>query len=401
MVSLLLPILYLIFISLGLPDSLLGSAWPTIYQEFDVPYSYQGFVTVIISLGTVISSLNSDRLPRKFGSSWVTSISILMTAFGLFGFSFSHSIWMLMLAAIPYGLGAGAVDASLNNYIALHYESRHMSWLHCMWGVGASIGPYIMTYALTSGGTWNNGYRYIGYIQVVIALISFLSIPLWTKKAALDRESNGVEETEKTPEMASESKKALSLKQILQIPGAKAIMVTFFCYCAVETLNFNWASTYLQINRGATAEEAASYAAMFYLGMTIGRFFNGFLTMKFSDKQLIHLGESIMAVGLVLELIPGHNITLGLVGLIVLGLGCAPVYPCIINSTPDLFGPEKSQAVIGVQMASAYISGVVVPASFGVIANHITIALFPFANLLMFLGMFLMYQRLLQVSKEN
>ena len=225
MFSLLLAVIYLAFISLGLPDSLLGSVWPTIYQEFNVPVSYAGAIFMIISAGTIFSSLQSDRLTKLLGTGKVTAFSVLMTAVALWGFSISSSYWMLVLWAIPYGLGAGSVDASLNNYVALHYKSHHMSWLHCMWGVGASIGPYIMSFALLNGQTWNMGYRYISLIQVVLTIIIMLSLPLWKKRPVID-DVDGVQESE------NKKDKALTLKEIVNIPGAKQVMLMFFCSCA-------------------------------------------------------------------------------------------------------------------------------------------------------------------------
>lgn len=253
MFPLLLIIIYLAFISLGLPDSLLGSAWPTMYREFSVPVSYAGGLSMIIAAGTIISSLQSDRLTRKFGTGKVTAASVLITAVALFGFSISHSYAALCLWAVPYGLGAGSVDASLNNYVALHYASRHMSWLHCMWGVGASLGPYIMGYALTGGQGWNMGYRYIAILQIALTAILIFSLPLWKNQ---DNSDTG--QTEK--EAAA---KPLSLRQIFNIPGAKEIMITFFCYCALEQTTGLWASSYLVLRRGLSAETAAGFASLF------------------------------------------------------------------------------------------------------------------------------------------
>lgn len=361
MVQLLLAVIYLAFISLGLPDSLLGSAWPSMYQEFNVPVSYAGAIFMIISGGTIVSSLMSDRLTRRFGTGMVTAASVATTAVALFGFSISNSYWMLCLWAIPYGLGAGSVDASLNNYVALHYESRHMSWLHCMWGLGATIGPYIMEFALSGGQTWNMGYRYIAMIQTVLVLLLFFSLPLW-KKRTVSAANAGAD----VP---------LSIAQVLAIPGAKEIMVAFFCYEAIEQTAALWASSYLVLHVGLTSEEAAGLAAMFYIGITVGRAASGFITMKFDDKTMIRMGCGIILLGVLVLLLPG--VTSAKAGLILVGLGCAPVYPCIIHSTPEHFGADKSQAVIGIQMASAYIGNVLMPPLFGLIANHVSVRLFP------------------------
>lgn len=380
MTQLLLAIIYLAFISLGLPDSLLGSAWPTMYQQFGVPISYAGIISMIISAGTIVSSLQSDRLTKKLGTGKVTAISVAATAVALFGFSFSHSFWALCLWAIPYGLGAGSVDASLNNYVALHYESRHMSWLHCMWGVGATAGPYIMGIALSMGQGWNMGYRYIGIIQVVLTAVLVFSLPLWKgRKSPIENLQNA--EMEQLLENASEkadttAEKALSLREILKIAGAKEVMLCFFCYCALEQTAGLWASSYLTLHKGVSSETAAIFASLFYIGITVGRAISGFITMKLNDTQMVRLGQSIIVLGIMAMVLPGSNV-LTLAGLILIGLGCAPIYPCVIHSTPAHFGADKSQAIIGVQMAFAYIGILAMPPLFGVLASRISVALLP------------------------
>ena len=391
MFQLLLAVIYLSFISLGLPDSLLGSAWPTIYPEFDVPVSYAGIISMIISAGTIISSLQSDRITKKFGPGKVTALSVLTTAIALFGFSTASAYWMLVLWAIPYGLGAGGVDASLNNYVALHYESKHMSWLHCMWGVGASVSPYIMTYAITNANDWHMGYQYISIIQIVLTAIIIFSLPLWKNAGSeeIDDDSATVSDT-----------KVLSLKEILQIRGAKSIMLVMFGYCALEQTAGLWASSYLVLNHGVDVKVAASFASLFYIGITVGRAINGFIAMKLNDNQMIRLGLSIVCVGIVLMLLPIGQWSV-LTGLIVIGLGGAPIYPCVIHSTPANFGPEKSQAVVGVQMASAYIGSMLAPAVFGFLANNISIKLFPFYLFLMLVLMFIMHSRLIKNAKND
>ena len=321
MVSLLLPIIYIAFISLGLPDSLLGSAWPTMYPELGVPVSCAGILSMIISLGTILSSLQSDRLTRTLGTGRVTAISVGMTAAALFGFSISTQFWMLCLWAIPYGLGAGSVDAALNNYVALHYRSRHMSWLHCMWGIGTMVSPMVMGAALTHGMHWTVGYRAIALFQVLLTVVLVVSLPLWKER----RTENGTEET---------APQALSLRQVFALPGAREVMLCFFCYCALETTAGLWASSYLTLSRGVAAETAASFASLFYFGITAGRAACGFITMKFNDTQMIRMGQIILAVGVAALLIPGPQ-ALALAGLVLVGLGCAPIYPSIIHSTPD------------------------------------------------------------------
>ena len=383
MIQLLLSVIYLSFISLGLPDALLGAAWPSMYVQFDVPVSCAGVISMIVAVGTIVSSLQSDRLTRLLGAGKVTAISVAMTAAAIFGFSVSGSFWMLCLWAVPYGLGAGSVDAALNNYVALHYASRHMSWLHCMWGVGASLGPYIMDYALTGGFGWNMGYRIIALLQAALTAVLVLSLPLWKSPAEA-----GKEET---------APKALTMGQIVRIPGAKAVMVTFFCYCAVEQTTGLWASSYLVLEKGVSSEAAAGFASLFFIGITVGRALSGFLTMKLSDPQMVRLGEGIAAAGIAAFLLPLGEYA-ALAGLLLIGLGCAPIYPCIIHSTPDHFGADRSQAIIGVQMASAYAGTCLMPPLFGLIANHITAALLPFYLLAILILMVLTHETLLKQS---
>lgn len=388
MIQLLLAVIYLSFISLGLPDSLLGAAWPVMYGEFHVPVSYAGVISVIISVGTIFSSLQSDRLTKRLGTGKVTAISVAMTALALFGFSTSHSFWLLCLWSVPYGLGAGSVDASLNNYVAVHYASRHMSWLHCMWGVGASIGPYIMGYALSGGQSWNMGYRYIAVLQAILTVILIFSLPLWKGHTTVYTGAAS-EDT---------SYKPLTLREIFAIPGAKEVMAAFFCYCALESTTGLWASSYLVLHSGMDAERAAGYASLFYVGITIGRALSGFLTMKLDDTQMIRLGQGIIAIGIAALLLPmGEYISL--TGLILIGLGCAPIYPCIIHSTPRHFGADKSQAVIGVQMASAYVGSCLMPPVFGVMANYISVSLLPFYVGIILIVMIVMYGMLLRKSR--
>ncbi len=387
MVQLLLAVIYLSFISLGLPDSLLGSAWPSMYPALHVPVSYAGIISMIIALGTVVSSLQSDRLTSALGTGKVTALSVLTTAIALFGFSISRSFPVLALWAVPYGLGAGSVDASLNNYVALHYKSSHMSWLHCMWGVGASIGPYIMGAALSGGGTYHTGYRIISVLQIGLTLILFLSLPLWQKKSAQTDAAGNPAAADGTPH------KVLTLPEILRIPGAKAVMLCFFCYCALEQTTGLWAASYFVLHYGLTPEAAAGYAALFYIGITGGRAVSGFITFALRDAQMIRLGQGIILLGLLVLLLPlGPGAAL--IGLILIGLGCAPIYPSVIHSTPAHFGADRSQAIIGVQMASAYIGTCIMPTIFGWIAQNISSALYPVYLLLILIVMYIMHERL-------
>lgn len=360
--TLLLAIIYVAFISLGLPDALLGSAWPNMHVDINAPISYAGVITMIISAGTIVSSMFSDKMTRKLGAGKVTAISVAITAAALFGFSVAPSFYVLCLFAIPYGLGAGAVDAALNNYIALHYEARHMSWLHCFWGLGASIGPYIMGACLTGGLHWSSGYRIVSLIQIVLTAVLFMSLPLWKGQA----EAGGEDAQSDGP----------GIKGLFQIPGAKAGLICFFCYCALEQTAGIWAASYMVLKRGITESTAASLASLFYMGITVGRFVCGFITMKLNDRQMIRLGQGVTLLGILFLLMPFGEISM-CVGLILIGTGCAPIYPSMIHATPENFGAENSQAVIGMQMAFAYSGITLIPPFFGVIAEHISMGLYP------------------------
>lgn len=371
MTSLLLAVIYLAFIGLGLPDSLLGAAWPMIYPQFGVPVSSMGLISMIISAGTILSSLNSSRLTRALGAGKVTLLSTVLTALALLGFGMSRSLWQLCFWAVPYGLGAGSVDAALNNYVALHYASRHMSWLHCMWGVGTIIGPSLMSAALTGGHGWSGGYLLTALVQGLIVAVLLLSLPLWGRPTS----GNG-SETETA---------ALSLREVLAIPGAKEVMLCFFGYCALESTAGLWAASYLTLARDIPAETAAGFAALFYLGITAGRAVSGWIAPHLGDDGMIRLGLWGIGLGLAALLLPGPA-AVSLAGLVIIGLGCAPIYPSIIHSTPAHFGAHCSQAVIGVQMASAYVGSMAMPPLFGLMARQITPALFPF-YLLVLLGL--------------
>ena len=373
MFNLLLALIYVCFISLGLPDSLLGSAWPVLQHEMDVPMSYAGVISMIIFIGTIVSSLLSDRMVKKLGTGLLTAISVSMTAIGLFGFSVSSRFWMLILWSIPYGLGAGGVDAALNNYVALHFKAQHMSWLHCFWGVGASISPYIMSFSLVRLNRWSRGYLIVSVLQILLSVFLFTALPSWKRGAA-----------EESGEDGQPSEKPLALREIFSIRGALPCFLTFFTYCSLELTASLWACSYLVQNCGIDAETASAFASMFYIGLTVGRGINGFLAMRLSDRFLIRLGTGIIAAGILLIALPFSHL-FALAGFVVIGLGCAPVYPCIIHMTPGIFGRDKSQAMIGFQMAFAYVGFCVMPPLFGVIAEHTTIALLP-AYLIILLG---------------
>ena len=379
MASLLLPVIYLAFISLGLPDSLLGSAWPSMVGELGANLSWAGIVSMIISAFTIVSSLCSERLNARFGTGGVTAGSVLLTAAALLGFSSCTRFWQLCLWAVPYGLGAGSVDAALNAYVSLHYESRHMSWLHCMWGVGASIGPVIMGQALASG-SWQGGYRIISVLQFALTLILFFSLPLWKRTGkAKDGEDF-------TPEHRS-------IPQLLRLPGVPQVLLCFFCYCALEATAGMWAASYCTLVRGIDANTAANWTSTFYLGITIGRGICGFLTMKITDQNMIRLGQGVIALGVLLVLLPAGQTVL-FAGLVAIGLGCAPVYPCIIHETPANFGRSLSLAMTGIQMAFAYVGSCLMPPLFGLLAQYVSPALYPWYLGVLLVVMFVMAESL-------
>lgn len=385
MYLLLLAVIYLAFISLGLPDSLLGSAWPTIRTDFGVPLSYMGMVSMTISGCTIISGLLSERLTKKMGTKMVTTVSVFLTAIALFGFSTTTQFYQMCLWAIPYGLGAGAIDAALNNYVAIHYNARHMSWLHCFWGVGTIISPYIMSYALVYG-KWTTGYRMVSYLQFGIAIILVLTLPLWKRNQSVQ------EHDEKKAEV-------LGLKGVLKIKGVPYLLCGFLCYCAAENTTMLWASSYMEGVGGATKKEAAALGSLFFIGITAGRFLAGFLTERFEDYQMIRLGTTIAFVGVCLIAVPSMHVAI--VGFVVIGLGCAPVYPSIIHSTPGTFGAEKSQGIIGVQMASAYIGSTFMPPVFGLLANYISLKVMPIYLALFFVLLLVMLSKLEKEYKKE
>lgn len=382
MYTLLLLLIYLAFISLGLPDSLLGSAWPVIHQELQVPLSYAGAVTMIISFGTICSSLMSERLTKKLGVNIVTICSVLLTAIALYGFSTASAFWMLCLWGIPYGLGAGAIDAALNNYVALHYNSRHMSWLHCFWGVGTIISPYIMSYALTTS-VWQNGYRMVSFLQMGITVILLVTLPVWK----VNRKAN---------EQKAEQAAVIGIRGALKIKGVPQLLLGFFSYCSLESTLLLWSSSYLVGAKGVTAQKAAAFASLFCIGITAGRFLSGLVTEKLGDYNLIRIGTGILLLGCIAMILPLKTDAAALGGLVVMGLGCAPVYPSIIHATPNNFGAQNSQAIIGIQMASAYVGSTFMPPVFGLIANHISVALMPFFVLFFIVLMYIMVKKTFQ-----
>lgn len=387
MFQMLLVIIYLAFISLGLPDSLLGASWPSIYIELNVPISFAGIISIIIAFGTIVASLLNDKISRKISTGKITAFSVLLTAIALLGFSLSNNFILLCLFAIPYGLGAGSVDASLNNYVAIHYSSKHMSWLHCMWGIGTIIGPFIMSFALSYQNSWNNGFLYVSIIQLVLTIILFLTLPIWKNKDLSKQQlENNQNET------------SYSFLQILKKPGVIEILICFFCYCGIEQTTMLWAGSYLNLFNGLSKELSASLSSLFFIGITFGRFINGFLTMRFKDKQLIRLGQVLIVIGILFLFLPFKEVS-SLIALIFIGLGCAPIYPSIIHSTPNNFGVNISKSLIGVQMASAYIGTLLIPPLFGMIAEYLNISLLPIYLIVLLILMIYTHEKMLKKIK--
>ena len=381
MYSFLLALIYLAFISLGLPDSLLGAGWPVMHTELGVSVSFMGIISMVISGGTIVSSLLSDKLTHKFGTRAVTVTSVLLTVAALFGFSFSGSFSMLIIFAVPYGLGAGAIDAALNNYVALHYKAKHMSWLHCFWGVGAIISPFIMSFALKNLN-WNSGYRIVGFIQLAIALLLLVTLPVWK-----------INKTESTADT-----KHVGLTAALKIKGVPFLLIGFFAYCAAEATAMYWASTYFTEVKGISGDRAASFAALFYIGITLGRFASGFITERLGDRRMILLGTGILACGIMILLIPVQSYMTAFAAFLVIGFGCAPIYLCIIHSTPANFGAENSGAIIGIQMASAYVGSTFIPPLFGLFGNAVGFSVMPVYLLAFFALMIIMTEATFRIT---
>ena len=386
MYSLLLAIIYLAFISLGLPDSLLGSCWPVMHTELNVPVSYMGIITILASGCTIISSLVSNKLTRKFKTPMVTLVSVIIISIGLYGFSISTNFWMLILFSVPYGLGGGSIDAALNNYVALHYNSKHMSWLHCFWGVGTIISPFVMSYTLTDSG-WQAGYRIIALVQLGIAIILLVTLPLW--------------KVNQTTAEASAEEKSLGIIDALKIKGVPFLLLGFFAYCAAEATAMGWASTYFVHVKNITEEKAAAFASLFFIGLTSGRFLGGFIMDKLSDRKMILLGTCIAACGVIGLVLPFSNYTIALIAFILIGLGFAPVYPCIIHSTPSNFGAENSGAIIGIQMASAYIGSTFMPPLYGVLGKAIGFGIMPLYLILFIILMLVMVEKTYRITANK
>lgn len=360
--SLLLAVIYLIFISLGLPDSLLGSGWPTMQLAFGVPSSWAGYVSMTISFMTIISALLSPRMIRRFHTKWIVIVSIFMTILGLLGFSVCRSYWMLLLFAVPYGLGAGAIDAAVNHYVANHYPSSVMNFLHCFYGVGAVISPTIMALALKLA-RWNEGYRWTAYIQTGILLVVILSLPLWKRNESADEE--------KFQDNAG-------IKETLRVPGVLQTLIAFFAYCSGEATCFLWTPSYFAGTRAGLSDETiAALGSLIFGGLMLGRLVSGFISNKLGDRLLIRIGIAVELLGILLIFLPATSYVVTAVGFVIVGMGMGPVYPAIQHMAPGNFGARHSAAVIGLQMASAYIGSTFMPMVFGHLQQAVGIGIMP------------------------
>lgn len=384
--TLLLILIYFAFISLGLPDSMLGAAWPTIQLEMDMPMSAGGFIAMIVSTGTIISSFLSGKLIEKFGTGKLTVISVFFTAFALFGFSFSNHYAWLCIMAIPLGLGAGAVDSALNNFVALHFAAKHMNWLHSFWGIGATAGPIIMSLQITRNDSWQLGYLTVAIIQIILVGILLFSLPLWKKYS--DNGSKAQESVEK------------KRQSVFKLPGITPALTGFFAYCALEATAGLWGASFLVHTKGVAADVAAGWISMYYMGITIGRVFSGFFTAKFSNQTLIRGGMGIIALGAIL-ILSTSTAFLNLTGIILIGLGCAPIYPSMLHETPVRFGKESSSSLMGIQMAFAYIGTTLVPPAFGVFSDFAGIQYYPIFLLLLLVLMFFGNEKIHQVAMKR
>jgi len=363
MYSLLLAVIYLIFISLGLPDSLLGSGWPTMRVAFGVPSSYAGYVAMAISFMTIISALISPRIIRRFHTKWIVIVSIMLTVVGLLGFSFSTSYGMLYLFAVPYGLGAGSIDASVNHYVANYYSGSVMNFLHCFYGVGAVISPNIMALAL-SKAKWNEGYRWTAYIQLGILLICILSLPLWKKNEG---------------SVEAEEEEQAGIREALKVPGVALTLIAFFAYCSGEATCFLWTLSYFAgTKEGLSAGTIASFGSLIFGGLMFGRVISGFTSNKLGDRLLIRVGNAVELVGIIMVMLPIKHYLPAAIGFVVIGTGMGPVYPAVQHMAPANFGKRNSAAVIGLQMTSAYVGSTFMPMVFGILQEHIGIAIMPF-----------------------
>ncbi|WP_336774616.1 MFS transporter [Paenibacillus sp. MMO-58] len=389
MATFFLIIIYLAFISLGLPDSLLGTAWPVMRPELNAPLGAAGVLYMTIAAGTIVSSLASGTILNRFGTGRVTLVSCIMTAGALLGYATSPSLVWLLVCAIPLGLGAGAVDAGLNNYVAAHYKAHHMSWLHCFWGVGATLGPVIMAQFITNNA-WRYGYLTVAAIQCALVVILFFSLPLWDRVAKIHKRVSARAAQE---EAVNEPEEKSAAGHPLKIRGVKLALVSFMLYCGIEAAVGLWGSSYLVNMKSVSASTAAQWVSLYYAGITAGRFITGFITFKVSNRNLIRGGQLIALIGALLLFLPLPE-GFALAGFITVGFGLAPIYPCMLHETPVRFGKKKSQSIMGYQMAVAYTGSTLMPPLLGLLASSITIGIFPFYIVLCTAAMFLFTERL-------
>ncbi len=391
MATLLIIIIYITFIGIGIPDSLFGAAWPAIYPDFQVPLSNANFVTLIVACGTVISSMFSAIIINKLGTAKVTAFSTLMTAFALFGYSLSGHVWMLCIFAIPLGLGAGAIDTALNNYVALHYKASHMSFLHCFGNIGTCISPYFMSLALSGTAGWRGGYRIMFFFQFVIGMLSLITMPLWNKVAQKS------ENTDVSHSAESEAR-TLTLKELFHLPSLKIMWCIFFTSCAIEYTCGIWGSTFLVESKFLAVETAAQVTALYFFGMTLGRFLSGVISIKWSSWRIIRVSQGILAVAILLLLLP-FSTQVSAIALFLVGLGNGPIFPNLAHLTPQIYGKDISQSVIGTQMTFSYLGIMLAPALFGLLAQFFSTGLFPYYNFVLFIthiGATLIFSRTLK-----
>lgn len=404
MVTFFLLIIYLAFISLGLPDSLLGVAWPAMQPDIGAAFESAGWLSMVITGGTIVSSLISGSVIERFGTGMVTLVSCLLTASALLGFAYAPSLFWLILLAIPLGLGAGAVDTGLNHYVANHYKAHHMSWLHCFWGVGATLGPIIMSYSMGTYDAWRDGYFTVSMLQFALVFILLLTLPLWRIVASQHRQPEDMIE-EQTGNESTNSDEAIVQKhgKPLQIRGVKITLLAFLFYCGVEATIGLWGASFLVGTRDLPPETAAVWVSMYYGGITFGRFITGFVTLRLNNRTLIRAGQVTAIAGAVLLLLPLHSY-LSLIGLIVIGLGLAPIFPCLLHETPARFGKAQSSRIMGYQIAVAYTGTTILPPLFGIVAAQISIGLLPVVILLFALIMLVSSEkvnRILYQSRKN
>ncbi len=397
MASLLLPIIYLTFISLGLPDSLLGTAWPVMHVDLGAPVAAQSLISIIISCCTIVSSLFTARLTNRLGTGRLTALSVALTAAAILGFTTTNAFWQLCLIAIPYGLGAGAIDAALNNYVALNYGARHMSWLHCCWGIGASAGPLVMGWALGNSLGWPGGYLVIGATQVVITMVLTFAIPLWNRAAQAGGPGGEREQAVEADAPTAATATPPTNRELLRLPGARAAIASFGTYCALEGSIGLWIASYLTLARGFDASAAAAVVGQFYIGITVGRLVSGFIAQWLTSENQIRLGQALVASGLIGLVTLDGPIACGTC-VLVAGLGCAPIYPSIVALTPKRFGERASQGLVSLQMACAYAGSMLVPPIFGLVAGAGGAALVPLLAIALLVANVLLAERAVRAT---